>query len=66
MYVIVDSRTTVTQTQSFLETLSTALEGVEVVVRFAHPRIIMLILHLWREMQDFCERRSAKAEKDDK
>ena len=37
MYVIVDSRTAVTQTQSFLETLSASLEGVEVVVRFATP-----------------------------
>ena len=66
MYVIVDSRTAVTQTQSFLETLSASLEGVEVVVRFAHPRIIMLILHLWRQMQNFCERRSVKAEENDK
>ena len=66
MYVIVDSCTAVTQTQSFLETLSASLEGVEVVVRFAHPRIIMLILHLWRQMQNFCERRSVKAEENDK
>lgn len=60
MYAIVDSRTAVTRTQSFLETLSASLEGVEVVVRFAHPRIIVLILHLWREMRNFCERRKAR------
>ena len=57
MYVLVDTRTSVSQTQSFLGAVSASMPDLEIVTRFAHPFVLSLVLHLWREMRRYCEGR---------
>ena len=52
MYVLVDTRTSVSQTQSFLGAVSASMPDLEIVTRFAHPFVLSLVLHLWRESAD--------------
>ena len=55
MYVLVDTRTSVSQTESFLGAVSASMPDLEIVTRFAHPFVLSLVLHLWREMRRYCE-----------
>ena len=55
MRVLVDKRTPVSQTQSFLSVIAQAMPNVEITTRFAHPFVISLTLYLWREMRRYCE-----------
>lgn len=56
MYAVVDKRTPLGKTESSLAVLSEVCDGVETVVRFAHPFVISLILYLWRKMKAYCEK----------
>ena len=57
MRVLIDKRTPVSQTQLFLSVITQAMPNVEITTRFAHPFVIAMTLHLWREMRRYCEGR---------
>ena len=53
IHVLVDKRTSVSQTQSCLGVISDALPDVQMTTRFAHPFVIGLVLYLWRQMRGY-------------
>ena len=57
MRVLIDTRTPVNQTQSFLGVITQSMPNVEITTRFAHPFVIALVLYLWRQMRLYCKRR---------
>lgn len=48
VWVVIDTRTPPSHAKKVLQTVSAELPNCEQIIRFAHPFIISLILHLWK------------------
>ena len=57
VHILFDNRTPASLVPRYLQIIKTALPALQHTVRFAHPFVIALVGHLWREMQAYGERR---------
>ena len=55
-HILFDNRTPASLVPRYLNTIETALPALQQTVRFAHPFVVALVGHLWREMQAYGER----------
>ena len=57
VHILFDNRTPASLVPRYLNTIETALPALQQTVRFAHPFVVALVGHLWREMRAYGERK---------
>ena len=56
VHILFDNRTPASLVPRYLQLIKTSLPALQHTVRFAHPFVVALVGHLWREMQAYGER----------
>ena len=56
VHILFDTRTPASLVPRYLQIIKTALPALQHTVRFAHPFVVALVGHLWREMRVYGER----------